>query len=89
MYLSAFHDTHITIEELIAEGDKVMSRVSVTVTHKGDLGELPATGNTATATLFTVFRLINGKIAEEWEVMDELGMMQQLGMELKPKEAGK
>ena len=89
MYLSAFHDTHITIEELIAEGDKVMSRVSVTVTHKGDLGELPATGNTATATLFTVFRLVNGKIAEEWEVMDELGLMTQLGMELKPKEAGK
>jgi predicted ester cyclase len=89
MYLSAFHDSHITVEELIAEGDKVMSRVSATFIHKGGLGELPATGNTATATLFTVFRLVNGKIVEEWEVMDELGMMQQLGMELRPKEAGK
>ena len=89
MYLSALHDSHITVEELIAEGDKVMSRVSATFIHKGDLGELPATGNTATATLFTVFRLVNGKIAEEWEVMDELGLMQQLGMELKPKEIKK
>lgn len=89
MYLSAFHDSHITVEELIAEGDKVMSRVSATFIHKGDIGGIPATGNTATATLFTVFRLNNGKIAEEWEVMDELGLMTQLGMELKPKDAGK
>ena len=89
MYLSAFQDTHITIDDLIAEGDKVMSRVSWTATHTGDLGELPATGKTGTVAVFTVFRLVNGKIAEEWEVMDELGLMTQLGMELKPKEAGK
>jgi steroid delta-isomerase-like uncharacterized protein len=88
MYLSAFQDTHVTIEELIAEGDKVMSRVSWTATHTGDLGELPATGKTGTVTVLTVFRLVNGKIAEEWEVMDELGLMTQLGLELKPKEAG-
>jgi predicted SnoaL-like aldol condensation-catalyzing enzyme len=37
-----------------------------------------------TLTAFTVFRLADGKIAEEWEILDELGMMQQLGMELKP-----
>jgi predicted ester cyclase len=89
MYLSAFQDTHVTIEELIAEGDKVMSRVSWTATHTGDLGELPATGKTGTVAVLTVFRLVNGKIAEEWEVMDELGLMMQLGMELRPKEAGK
>jgi predicted ester cyclase len=66
-----------------------MSRISWTATHTGDLGELPATGKTGTVTVFAVFRLVNGKIAEEWEVMDELGLMTQLGMALKPKEAGK
>ena len=84
MYLSALHDTHVTIEELIAEGDKVMSRVSVKCAHKGELDGLPPTGKELTVSLFTVFRLIGGKIAEEWELLDELGMMHQLGMELRP-----
>ena len=86
MYLSAFHDTQITIEELIAEGDKIMTRLSMSSVHKGDLAGIPPTGKSMTGTMFTVFRLVDGKIAEEWEIMDELGLMQQLGMELKPKE---
>ena len=85
MYLSALHDTQLTIEEMIAEGNKVMSRVSVKCTHKGELEGLPPTGKTLTVHLFTVFRLVGGKIAEEWELLDELGMMHQLGMELRPK----
>ena len=86
IYLSALQDTHIEIEELIAEGDKVMSRVSLRGTHGGDLGGLPPTGKTFTVSAFTVFRLENGRIAEEWEILDELGMMHQLGMELGPKD---
>jgi steroid delta-isomerase-like uncharacterized protein len=85
-FLSAFHDTQITIEELLAEGDKVMSRVSVNGVHKGDFEGIPPTGKVFTISLFTVFRLIDGKIVEEWEVLDELGLMHQLGMELGPKE---
>ena len=85
MYLSALHDTQLTIEELIAEGDKVMSRVSMKCTHKGELDGVPATGKAITVNAFTVFRLVDGKIAEEWELVDELGMMLQLGMELMPK----
>ncbi len=88
-YLSAFHDTQVTIEDLIAEGDKVMSRLKIRGVHKGELEGLPPTGKTFTSSFFTVFRLVDGKIAEEWEVFDELGMMHQLGMELKPKEAKK
>ncbi len=88
-YLSAFHDTNITIEELIAEGDKVMSRVTLSAVHKGELPGIPPTGKTLTVSAFTVFRLVDGKIAEEWESLDELGMMMQLGMELKPKETEK
>jgi predicted ester cyclase len=84
MYLSALHDTQLTIEELVAEGDKVMSRVSVKCTHKGELDGIPPTGNSLTVKIFTVFRLVGGKIAEEWELVDELGLMHQLGMELGP-----
>ena len=84
MYLSAFHDTQITIEELIAEGDKVMSRVSMHCTHKGAFEGIPPTGKELTLRAFTVFRLVDGKIAEEWELVDELGMMHQLGMQLVP-----
>jgi hypothetical protein len=85
-FLSALHDTQLTIEELIAEGDKVMTRVTMNAVHKGELEGIPPTGNSLTVSVFTVFRLVDGKIAEEWEILDELGMMMQLGMELKPKE---
>jgi len=47
--------------------------------HKGELDGLPPTGNEISVSLFTIFRLVDGKIAEEWEIMDELGMMTQLG----------
>jgi len=87
MFLSAFHDTHLTIEEIVAEGDRVMTRVLFSGVQQGALEGIPATGKPVTISIFTVFRLVNGKIAEEWEIYDDLGMMQQLGMELKPKEA--
>jgi len=88
-FLSAFHDTKLTIDGLIAEGDKVMSRVTMLGVHKGELEGLPPTGKTFTISAFTAFRIVDGKIAEEWEIFDELGLMMQLGMELKPKEAEK
>jgi steroid delta-isomerase-like uncharacterized protein len=88
-FLSAFHNTSIAINEIIAEGDKVMSRVTMSGVHEGELEGVPPTGATATMSAFTVFRLVDGKIAEEWEIYDGLGMMIQLGMELKSKEAGK
>jgi steroid delta-isomerase-like uncharacterized protein len=85
-FLSAFHDTQIIVEELIADGDKVTSRVSLSGTHKGEFDGLPPTGKVFTANASTVFRLVGGKIVEEWEIFDELGLMHQLGMELRPKE---
>ena len=89
MFLSAFHDTHFTIEGIIAEGDKVMTWASMSGVQKGELEGIPPTGKTINISIFTVFRLVNGKIAEEWEIYDDLGMLQQLGMELKPKEVKK
>ena len=66
-----------------------MTRLSMSSVHKGDLAGIPPSGKTLTGTVFTVFRLDDGKIAEEWEILDELGMMHQLGFELKPKEEEK
>ena len=89
IFASAFQDTQLTIESIMADGDKVMTRVKMTGTHKGDFEGIPPKGKILTLSAFTVFRFIDGKIAEEWEILDELGMMSQLGMELKPKETEK
>jgi steroid delta-isomerase-like uncharacterized protein len=89
IFSTAFQDTQITIEGIIAEGDTVMTRVKMTGMHKVDFEGIPATGKVVTLSAFTVFRLVDGKIAEEWEILDDLGLMMQLGMELKPKEAEK
>jgi predicted ester cyclase len=55
-------------------------------THKGEFDGIPPTEKVFTISAFTVFRLVDGKIVEEWEGFDELGLMHQLGMELRPKE---
>ena len=84
-YLSAFHDSHIEIIKLIAEGDLVMSSVKLTAINKGEFEGLPPTGKRISLDVFTIFRLVDEKIVEEWEINDELGMMTQLGFELKMK----
>jgi steroid delta-isomerase-like uncharacterized protein len=86
MFAAALHDTHLTVDEIMVEGDKVMTRVSVRGTHKGEFEGIPPTGNTVNVTLCTVFRLVDGKIVEENELIDELALMTQIGMELRPKE---
>lgn len=84
-YLSAFGDTELTIEDLIEEGDKVVSRVTVRGVHKGDLPDVPATGNPFSLSLTTTFRINDGKIVEEHESYNELDLLVQLGMQVVPK----
>ncbi|WP_289054357.1 ester cyclase [Carboxylicivirga marina] len=64
-YLAAFQDTHIEIKELIAEGDLVMSRIEMHGVHEGELGGIPPTHNDFNINGFTIFRLVDGRIAEE------------------------
>ena len=85
-FLSAIHDSQLTIDGIIAEDDMITTRVTLSGVHKGELEGIPPTINSITIRAFTVFRLVDGKIAEEWEIFDEMGFMMQLGMELKPKE---
>jgi ketosteroid isomerase-like protein len=84
-----FPDYKHGIKEIIAKGDFVIVRVIDTATHEGDFQGIPATGNKIEVGATIIYRIKDGRIIEGWEDMDMLGMMQQLGMELKPKEAGK
>ena len=84
--LAATQDSRLVIEELIAEGNLVMSRINLAFKHTGVLMGVPPTGNEISFDVFTVFRIANGKIAEEWEMNDRLELMQQLGMELQMKD---
>jgi steroid delta-isomerase-like uncharacterized protein len=78
-YSDAYPDTRFTIDDLIAEGDKVVMRWTARGTHEGELEGVPPTKRRVTVTGTTTARIANGKIAEEWENWDALGMMQQIG----------
>lgn len=80
MYRNAFPDVQITIEDQIAEGDKVVTRWRARGTHKGELMGIPATGKQATVTGISVGHVVNGKFVEIWTNFDTLGMLQQLGV---------
>ena len=78
--LRAYPDLHITVEDLIAEGDKVVGRDSVTGTHQGEYMGLPPTGKSVTYNEIFIARFAGGRIAETWGVVDVLSQMQQLGV---------
>jgi len=79
MAVKAFPDIQITVEDEIAEGDKVAYRWTVTGTHQGQFGDIPPTGKAVTRAGVAIYRLVNGKIAENWLFADDLDFMQQLG----------
>lgn len=89
VYRNAFPDLRFTVDEQIAEGDKVMTRWTAHGTNKGELLGMPATGKSSTVTGIAVDRITNGKIAESWGIFDQFGMMQQLGVILTPELAAK
>lgn len=85
-FFKAFPDLNFSIEELHAVGDRVIARLILSGTHKGDYGGVPATGNMIEMSSTFIVRIENGKVVEEREDYDQLGFWKQLGMELKPKE---
>ena len=78
-YRSAFPDTHLTIEDQIAEGDKVVTRWTATGTHQGPLMGIVPSGKHVTITGITITRIASGKAVEDWVNFDTLGMLQQIG----------
>jgi steroid delta-isomerase-like uncharacterized protein len=87
MFLAAFPDGQYTIEDVVAEEDRVVARTTFNGTHQAEMQGIPATGTAVSMPSITIFRLDNGKIAEGWLANDNLGMMQQLGVIPRPQAA--
>jgi hypothetical protein len=79
--LGAFPDRQNVIEEVIAQGDRVFVKFRLTGTHQGDFFGIPATGKKVDIHEVGVFRLENGQIVDGWFMADELGLIEQLGVE--------
>ena len=78
--LVTFPDHHITIEDAIAEGDLVFLRTTVSATHLGPLGSVPATGMPWTEDAIAMYRIADGKIVEAWQLIDMLSVLMQVGL---------
>ena len=76
---ASFADFHCTIEDMVAEGDKVAIRWTWRGTHKGEYMSIAPTGKQVTMTGINIIRIVGGKIVEEWGESDDLGFMEQLG----------
>jgi steroid delta-isomerase-like uncharacterized protein len=80
-YKTAFPDLDVTVEDIVAEGDRVVTRWIARGTHQGEIEEFgPPTGRQMELQGITIHRIEDGKIVEEWERYDNLGLMQQLGL---------
>ena len=80
MYLTAFPDLHFTVEDLLAEGDKVVARITMRGTQQGALMGIPPTGKQVMVTAIDINRIVGDKSVEHWLQMDTLGLLQQLGV---------
>jgi predicted ester cyclase len=78
--LRAYPDLHIAVEDLIEEGDKIVSRNTVTGTHQGEYMGLPPTGRSVTYNEILIVRFAGGRVAETWGVVDIFSQMKQLGV---------
>ena len=78
-FRQAFPDFHSTVEDQIAEGDRVVTRWTMRGTHEGEFRGIPPTGSKLEITGIGIFRFSEGKVVESWDNFDQLGMMRQLG----------
>jgi predicted ester cyclase len=86
---AAFPDFRYTIEDQIAEGDKVVTRVTARGTHNGEFLGIPATGKQVEWGEIHIGRISGGKLVEHWVVQDQLGLLQQLGVVPVPGQANR
>lgn len=76
---AAFPDLHVTIDDLVTEGDRVVQRLTARGMHQGEFLGVPASGNDVSIWLIVISRMAGGKVAEEWQLIDALTLMQQIG----------
>lgn len=81
---TAFPDFRLTIEDQIAEGDKVVTRVTFHGTHRGEFRGVAPTGKQVKYSGIAIDRIVNGKVVEMWHVAETLGLLQQIGATLAP-----
>ncbi len=77
-FLNAFPDLHVTVEDMIAEGDKVVAYKTLSGTHRGSHLGIPPTGKRVQYQIISIYRIKNGKIAEYWGLQDEISLKRQL-----------
>jgi predicted ester cyclase len=80
MVLQTFPDLHYTVEDLLAEGDKIVARLTISGTQQWAFMGIPSTGKHATISDIEIFRITNSKAVENWVQADFLGLLQQLGV---------
>ncbi len=85
-YFEAFPDLSVTVEDQVAQGDRVVTRSTVQGTHDGPLMGIPPTNRSVTVHGIVIDRIVDGNVVETWEQFDQMGMMQQLGIIPNPAE---
>ena len=80
LFRAAFPDGRMTVEDMIAEGDRVATRKTFRGTHQGAFMGLPPTGKPVEIGLIDLVRVVDGRIIEHWNAVDTLGLLQQLGV---------
>ena len=80
MFRQAFPDSYFTVEDMLAEGDKVATRKTFHGAHQGEFMGIPPTGQRVSIGLIDIVRIVDGQVVEHWSMGDNLGMMQQLGV---------
>lgn len=78
--LAAFSDMQVRVEDMFEEGDKLVTRWSARGTHDGDMMGIPPTGKEISIGGIAIDRFENNQSVEHWEVFDQVGLMQQLGV---------
>ena len=79
-YNTAFSNNQVTIEDIIAEGDRVALRLTFRATHTGEFAGIPPTGKQIQLTAINFFHIVDGKAVEQWANQDDIGLLQQLGV---------
>lgn len=77
--MPAFPDMELELQDFVAEGEKVLVRLTIHAVHSGPFGTLPATGRRIDVPVLDLFHISDGRLIEHWALLDNLGMLRQLG----------
>ena len=79
-WIASFPDLRVSIEQMLSEGDRVVMQLLMEGTHQGEWLGIPASGKKIQIRMFTIHRVVQGKIVEDWVLVESLGVFQQLGV---------